>query len=206
MQHFNLHTLPYLGGKFELKKVNIAFIFQVNCPGCFIYGIPLMNELYPKFKEKISFMGISTAFEDFGLNTEENTIKLLIDGTMVGETKKYFSENLSVDKYDHKIHFPVAFDCLETSNVFLSEKNIDAICNGNPNYKIWPDFEQKMMREKIISYYNKFELIAKTFTLNQLNGTPSFIIFDNNYFILKSFFGHQELTEITNKLNSSLNE
>ncbi|WP_264554332.1 hypothetical protein [Flavobacterium sp. N503310] len=43
---------------------------------------------------------------------------------------------------------------------------------------------------KIKSYYSEMPLIAETFTINQLQGTPSFIIFDDNYNILGHHFGH----------------
>jgi len=29
-----------LQGSFDLKALNLLFVFQVNCPGCFIYGFP----------------------------------------------------------------------------------------------------------------------------------------------------------------------
>ena len=68
-----------------MLKINVAFVFQVNCPGCFIYGIPLLNELFKKYEKEIGFISISTAFEDFELNTEANTIELLNKGELVGE-------------------------------------------------------------------------------------------------------------------------
>ena len=65
MENFKFSIGPLLKGTFQLRAINIAFVFQVNCPGCFIYGFPVMNNLYGKFKDKIGFIGISTAFEDF---------------------------------------------------------------------------------------------------------------------------------------------
>ena len=78
MQKLALHYNNLLKGSFELKKLNFLFVFQVNCPGCFLYGIPLVNELYKEFQKDISFLGLSTAFENFDLNTATNT-KLLVN-------------------------------------------------------------------------------------------------------------------------------
>jgi hypothetical protein len=27
-----------LQGSFDLQPINLLFVFQVNCPGCFLYG------------------------------------------------------------------------------------------------------------------------------------------------------------------------
>ncbi len=193
MRLFNLNIETCLQGDFELKNINLAFIFQVNCPGCFIHGIPLVNELYLKNSLNTGFIGISTAFEDFDYNTELHTKQLLYDGTLIGETKKSYKENFGIEKYNHKIKFPVASDKLKEPNQFLTESNLHIICNSNPNYSIWPDWEKQEMRQKVKSYYNQFPVIAQTFTLNQLQGTPSFVIFDKNYNIVKSFFAYQKL-------------
>jgi hypothetical protein len=193
LRKFNLNIESYLQGNFELKDLNLAFIFQVNCPGCFIYGIPLVNELYSKNSINAGFIGISTAFEDFDYNTELHTKNLLCDGTLIGETKKSYQENFGIERYNHKINFPVAYDKLKEPNQFLTENNLTLICNSNPNYSIWPDWEKQVMRQKIKSYYYQFPKIAETFTLNQLQGTPSFVFFNEKYDLVKTFFDYQEL-------------
>ena len=88
MNKFKLNVGPLVQGTFDLKPINIAFVFQVNCPGCFIYGFPSMNNLFQQFKDNVGFIGISTAFEDFEYNNVVNTQLLLHEGITVGETKK----------------------------------------------------------------------------------------------------------------------
>ena len=74
------------------KALNLLFVFQVNCPGCFAYGFPLVNRLMRELEsEQIGFLGMSTAFEDFELNTADNTRLLLEEGKPVGETAKMLS-------------------------------------------------------------------------------------------------------------------
>ncbi len=206
MPLFNLNIEPCLQGGFKLKKINLAFVFQVNCPGCFEYGFPLVNELYLKYANNFGFIGISTAFEDFEFNTELHTKQLLNDGTIIGETKKYFSKKFGIEKYNQKVHFPIAIDKTKTPEQFLTTENLSLICESNPNYKIWPQWEKDLMHEKVKSYYDNFPLISVTFTLNQLRGTPSFIIFDDKKIIVESFFGYQDIENLQSKLIQHLNQ
>lgn len=197
MPDFFLHTEKLLQGNFQPKEINIAFVFQVNCPGCFIYGIPLMNELYKKYANKIGFIGISTAFEDFELNTEANTIELLNKGELVGETRKYFG-SANEEIFVEKILFPVAFDVLTPAEKFLTDENITTLCKKNLNFNLLSSEERQTMLISARKHYRSYPFIAETFTLNQLSGTPSFVIFDNHYNILQSLFGHRgkELIEL----------
>jgi len=199
MRKLKLHHEPILQGNFQLQKLNVLLVFQVNCPGCFLYEIPVFNELYQKFGDTpVSFLGLSTAFEDFDKNTLENTTDLLRSGTLVGETKKAFAAK-GLEDLPFKIDFPVAMDSSNVSSENV-EQMIEDICAINPNYKIWPDFEKEAMRQNVGRYLEMQEKISLTFTLNQLRGTPSIVIFDSNYSILEHWFGHVRYEEITEKL------
>lgn len=190
MSKFHLNIEELVQGKFELKKVNIAFVFQVNCPGCFIYGIPMMNNLYRLFGNKVGFIGVATAFEDFEFNNESNLKLLLYNGTLVGETKKYYETTYGHSNYLHIPNFPAAFDRMISSKEFINENKIELICNSIPNFSNFSKIEKEILIKKIELHYSQIPLIAETFTLNQLQGTPSFIIFDDNFTILGHHFGH----------------
>lgn len=184
LQHDNL-----LQGSFTPGKKNFLFTFQVNCPGCFLYGIPVFNRLYHDYGEQINFLGLSTAFEDFNLNTEENTRKLLTGNELVGETKKALKER-GFDQYPESIDFPVTMDS-QSHEDFINDDNVARICQSNPNYKIWPEGDRQLMREKVEQYLKQMPLISHTFTINQFRGTPTFVLFDEEYNIYKDWFGHQ---------------
>src|SRR5919201_6124819 len=71
----------------ERGNVILIEVFQVNCPGCFLYAIPEAISVYHKFKENgLKVIGISTAFEDFDKNTLDNLKRLLERGELIGET------------------------------------------------------------------------------------------------------------------------
>ena len=107
------------GADTNLDKQNdnivVVEVFQVNCPGCFMYGIPESIEIYNKYKSGgVSVLGMATAFEDFDKNTLENLHLLLETGEVIGETKKMLSQygELQGDKISYKIPYPVAMDSL----------------------------------------------------------------------------------------------
>ncbi|WP_103070551.1 hypothetical protein [Aquimarina sediminis] len=200
MKKLDLNFDQILQGEFNLRKLNFLFVFQVNCPGCFLYGIPLVNELYKKFNKDISFLGLSTAFEDFDYNNATNTNLLINTREVVGETKKAMIEQ-GFNHYPNSIDFPVAMDKTADQSFDFSIAAAK-ICKTNPNYKIWPEFEQRALFNKVIAYLKSQERIALTFTLNQLKGTPSILVFNDSYEILFEQFGHVEFNMITAKLKS----
>lgn len=200
MTKFHLHTSKYLQGSFVPRAVNLAFVFQVNCPGCFIYGMPIVHTLFEQHQNEIGFLSIATAFEDFELNTEENTIIFLNSMKLIGETEKYFSANPQLKEHLTPLKMAVAFDKLSPAIHFLNDEKLNIICQKIEDFKSWDVTTKQLVRNKIRSYYSQFVLLPETFTLNQMRGTPSFIIFDENFTILNSFFGHQKMETLHQKL------
>ena len=204
MTKFHLNIQKLVQGELVLKKVNLAFVFQVNCPGCFIYGIPIINNLYQSFQHKVGFIGVATAFEDFEFNNESNLKLLLENGILTGETKKYYHTNYGVTTYLEKLNFPVAFDTITSSEQFINSNNIELMCNAIPDFTNFSEIEKGILVAKVKAYYSQIPLIAETFTLNQLRGTPSFVIFDDTYTILSSYFGHQDENILKTQLEKLL--
>ena len=101
-----------LQGKFTLHKLNLLLTFQVNCPGCFSYALPLFNKLLEEYpKEEVSFLALSTAFEDFDKNTLANTKNLVHTGKLVGELH---SHSLSIwGNY----HLASSTNCTGSTNI-----------------------------------------------------------------------------------------
>lgn len=186
--NFLLEHEPLLQGEFSLKEKNVAYIFQVNCPGCFIYGIPLINKWYREHKDNVGFIGISTCFEDYEYNTEENTLKLLKDGFMIGETKKYF-ESHQISKYPIPPLFPVAYDKTVPTKDYLTEELILEICSSIPGFETYDLQQANEIKSRIFAHYRTHPEMALTFNSNHLRGTPSYIFFDKEYNITQSVFG-----------------
>ena len=93
----NLQVSTWVQGKptnIDNEKGNVVLVevFQVNCPGCFLYSIPETIDIYRKYNDKgLTVLGIATAFEDFDKNNLENLQKLLSTGEVIGETYRAFS-------------------------------------------------------------------------------------------------------------------
>lgn len=202
MQRLELHYDQLMKGEFSLKELNFLFVFQVNCPGCFIYGIPTVNSLYQEFSSKLSFLGMSTAFEDYDFNTKDNTKRLLNTGEIVGETKRYFAKQ-SYNKFPVDIDFPVAMDAIGDDKFDLNQAALK-ICKTNPSFDQWPKFEQDQLHENVVQYLKSQEKVSLTFTLNQMRGTPTFIVFNSDMEILSHHFGHQSIGQLKLELEGFL--
>jgi hypothetical protein len=49
----------------ETGNVVLVEVFQVNCPGCFIHGIPQVVEMHSEsYQHGLRVLGIATAFEE----------------------------------------------------------------------------------------------------------------------------------------------
>ena len=106
-ERFHLAVGDVIQGDMSLCTRTLLLVFQVNCPGCFTYALPLAEAIHNQANRLgIAVKALSTAFEDFDLNTVENTRALVEDGTLVGETKGA----LGRDSYEGSISFPVAVD------------------------------------------------------------------------------------------------
>ncbi|MEZ4282659.1 MAG: hypothetical protein R3F21_23935 [Myxococcota bacterium] len=85
----------------------LVLVFQVNCPGCFQYALPTAEAIHRQGDRLgLSVLGLSTAFEDFELNTIGNTRALVERGELVGVTRRV----LGSERYSNALSFPVATD------------------------------------------------------------------------------------------------
>jgi len=100
----------------EKGRVILIEVFQVNCPGCFLYGLPMAEAMHKTFKDKgLLVIGLATAFEDFDKNNLENLKLVVKEGIAIGEPKKVLKEQGLLKKGDRlffDITFPVAMDKL----------------------------------------------------------------------------------------------
>ncbi|MEM9362737.1 MAG: hypothetical protein AAGA43_08885 [Bacteroidota bacterium] len=204
MKTLKLHHTPLLQGDFKLGKRNLLFVFQVNCPGCFFYGFPLMEALHEKYASTISFLGLSTAFEDFEFNTQDNTKMLLENSTLIGETKKAFQER-GLESYPQHIDLPIAMDVQTPREEFATAENIEFICSNVPGFDKAQASQKDDLKLRIKDYLNTNPLVPETFTLNQLRGTPSFVLFDHQQTVLEHWFGHKEYHDVEQRIEKWLN-
>lgn len=182
-------------GEFKLKPLNLLLTFQVNCPGCFLYSLPMAQEIHEKHaSEKLNIFALSTAFEDFELNTAENTRSLLREKKLVGETRKALNLR-GVQKYPHPLDFTVLMEKLVDRTEFLNQENLEEIWRQNPIFENGNRQETEKLKNEFVNYLSRFEKIPWTFTVNQFAGTPTWVIFDEEYKVLAKWFGHKSFEE-----------
>ena len=183
-------------------NIVIVEVFQVNCPGCFMYGIPESIEIYNKYKsDGVSVLGMATAFEDFDKNTLENLQLLLETGEVIGETKQMLQQ----DKIPYKIPYPVAMDSLIKQSGEVSKEKMDSLIkNQIPNFDAQPENYKNQIYERVKDYFASKEFSAETFEMYSLQGTPSSILIDRNGILRDVSFGQNGLLE--SKIQKLLDE
>ncbi len=180
---------------FDKEKDHIVLVevFQVNCPGCFLYGIPEAINIYKKYhSEGVTVLGVATAFEDYDKNTLENLELLLKSGEVIGETKKGLSqyEKLDDNKLSYKIPFPVAMDSLIKETDDVSESRIkNFIYNQIPDFDSQPEDHRNQIIQRVKDYFKSKEYSAETFEKYSLQGTPSTIVVDRKGILRDVSFG-----------------
>ncbi len=178
----------------EINNVILVEVFQVNCPGCFIYGIPDAIEIYRKYnKRNVTVLGIATAFEDFDKNTLENLKLLLFTGEVIGETRNALSQYgqlIEGKKLPYKIPFPIAMDSLKKeSNVFTEGTVMDFIESNVPDFRSYSESDKSVLINRAKQYLKAKQYSAETFEEYGLRGTPSSILIDKNGIVRQINFG-----------------
>ena len=189
-------------------NVVLVEVFQVNCPGCFMYGIPESIEIFNKYKSKgVSVLGVATAFEDFDKNTLKN-LKLLVEtGKVVGETEKMLSQygQLDGDKITFKIPYPIAMDSLIKQSDDVTKEQMDSLIKKQiPDFDTQSEDYKNEIYDRVKNYFLSKEYSAETFEMYALPGTPSSILIDRKGILRDISFGQNGSLE--SKIQNLLNE
>ena len=184
----------------EKDNVILVEVFQVNCPGCFLYGIPQAIDIYSKYrKDGLIVLGMATAFEDYDKNTLQNLELLLSKGEVIGETLKalgQYGHLMQENKLPYKIPFPVGMDSLVKETGTLNQERISSFIDANvPDFNAYDEHSQAEIIEKVKQYLKSKEYSAETFEEYALRGTPSSILIDKKGVLRDVAFGQNELLE-----------
>ncbi len=200
-----LHYTEVLNGKFALSSINLMMVFQVNCPGCFIHGLPLVKELQAHYGNELSCFVLATAFEDFRLNTEEN-VKLLVDtGELVGETlKAQEAGHLHWDR--NTLSVPVLIDEVVNQSELHQSEFVEKIIQNMLDPNTTTAVEQENLRATLDNYFSQLPKCGRTFAANLMRGTPSFFLFSDSMGILVQWFGHVDRLVVKKELDKFINK
>lgn len=178
----------------ELGKVIVVEVFQVNCPGCFLYGIPEAIGVYNNSdKSEVKVLGIATAFEDYDKNTLDNLKLLLAKGEVIGETLRalrMYGRLENGNKLPYTIPHPVAMDALIRRSGNVQESQVLDFLEANVGgYQTYSKQNKQMLFDRAKHYLVSKEFSALTFEEYNLRGTPSTILIDRNGLVRDIAFG-----------------
>ena len=190
----------------EIGNVIIVEVFQVNCPGCFLYAIPEAIDIYKKYSHQgLRILGIATAFEDFDKNTLGNLELLAEKGEVIGETFSALSAHGKLrdgSKLLYNIPFPLGMDRLEKRSTAPNDAEILGFIRQEiPDFEAQPAAIQERLKVQVRTYFKAKRYSAGTFDKFSLKGTPSTIIVDRNGILQEVSFGRTgHLDETVKKL------
>lgn len=165
-----------------IGSVVVIEVFQVNCPGCFLYAIPKSIELFEKYHPKgLAVIGLATAFEDYDKNTLENLQKLVTTGEVIGETLKALTRHnvLSHGRLPWKIPYPVGMDRVTAETEPVTEQRVRNYASSFlPDFNNFSEDQQRSVMQQVKHYLEQKTMKAETFERFALQGTPSCIVFD----------------------------
>ena len=175
-------------------RVVLVEVFQVNCPGCFLYSLPQAIDLHRKYSDQgLSVLGVATAFEDFDKNNLQNLIRLAENGEVVGETLHMLSQQgkLTADsRLPFRIPFPLAMDRLNKRQSDVTDDEIAAFIKDRvPGFDQQPEPYQQKIRQQVQDYFQSLDYHAETFERFDLKGTPSHILVDKKGMLRDCAFG-----------------
>jgi hypothetical protein len=179
-----------------VRSVVLVEVFQVNCPGCFLYSLPKAIQLHETYKEKsLVVIGLATAFEDYDKNTLGNLQRLIETGEVIGETLKALTRQgmLTDNKLEWRLPFPVGMDCVLPDTEPVTTKRVLRYTRDClPGFDELGEDKKQAALQQIRNYLQQKTMKAETFERFSLQGTPSSILFNRNGHVQDVSFGQIE--------------
>lgn len=177
-----------------LGSVVLVEVFQVNCPGCFLYALPNAIELHKKYYDQgLVIIGLATAFEDYDKNTLDNLQVLINTGEVIGETFKALSQRgllIETSKVPWKIPFAVGMDRVVADNEPVTDERVLAYARQLlSQFDKLPSEQQQSILQQIRTFMEQKIMKAETFERFALQGTPSAMLFDRKGQLQNVSFG-----------------
>lgn len=176
-----------------IGNVVLVEVFQVNCPGCFLYALPQALDFYQRYSgQGLVVLGLATAFEDFDKNTLSNLQLLAETCQVIGETLQALNQQkiLNAGRLPYRIPFPLAMDQLsERQQAVTDDEVYDFIKQRLPDVGQQPEPYRQQIIQQVHQYLESLTYRAETFANFNLQGTPSHILVDRQGILRDCAFG-----------------
>jgi hypothetical protein len=159
-----------------------------------------LKELQTYYGNKLSCIALSTAFEDFQINTEENAKLLVNTGELVGERIKS-TGSWYLNWESSTLSLPILIDEVINQSELQKSEFVESVIINMLDQTTTSPLEQENMRTSLHNYFSQLPQCGKTFAANLMRGTPSFFLFTDSMEILVQWFGHGDSRLIRNKLD-----
>ncbi|MEQ1527682.1 MAG: TlpA family protein disulfide reductase [Methylococcales bacterium] len=177
-----------------IGKVVLVEVFQVNCPGCFLYALPQAIDLYQRYVDQgLVVLGVATAFEDFDKNNLKNLQSLSEQNQVPGETYRVLQAQgqLKNSRLPFHIPFPLAMDNLRNSEQTSTAEHIAQFINDRvPDFAQQAHDVQQSITRQARQYLGSLSYYAETFNRFNMQGTPSHLLVDKQGLLRESRFGY----------------
>ena len=174
-------------------NVVLVEVFQVNCPGCFLTAIPEAIRVHDHFAgQRVTVLGVATAFEDWDRNTLGNLQRLAATGEVIGETRRMLDQARLLDegKLRYRIPFALAMDELKAVGGEPARDAVLAVIRPQvPDFDVLAPDRQNLLIDRVTAYLRTREYAPTTFDTYALQGTPSAILVDKHGMLRESTFG-----------------
>ena len=177
-------------------SVVLVEVFQVNCPGCFLYALPQAIRLHENYREKgLVVFGLATAFEDYDKNTLENLRRLIHTGEVIGETLQALTERgmLTDGKLEWRLPFPVGMDRVVPNAEPVTPERVKSYAQECLlNFDELAEEQKQTVCSQVRNYLKQKTMKAETFERFSLQGTPSTVLFDRKGHVQDISFGQND--------------
>jgi peptide-methionine (R)-S-oxide reductase len=200
LEPFNLQIESIVQGEWPSAPLTLLFVFRLDCPGCFLYGMGEAAAIASFFApSELQVAGLCTAFAHFDTDIESFLRRYLKTGALHPTVAAAFMQE-TVSHRPPPPKFPIAVDRITTPEAFLNGDTLQWFYKLNPKYPLLTMEDIKNINRQAQFFYRQFLMIAHTFALNFLRGTPSLVLLNNRRERIADWLGHQDPAPLAHQI------
>jgi peptide-methionine (R)-S-oxide reductase len=200
LERFNLQTDRVTQGEWPDAPLTLLFVFRLDCPACFLYGLGEAAAIGAFFDPaELQVAGLCTAFAHFDTDIDSFLRRYLKTGALHPAVAEVF-EREGIAHRPPPPKFPIAIDRVTPPEEFLNGDTLQWFYSLNPNYPLLTMEDIKNINRQAQFFYRQFPMVAHTFALNFLPGTPCLVLLNQRGERVADWLGHQDPAPIAHQI------